>query len=310
LCAAGSFVKDWWLEVRRYLFLVNPRAGGPRVTERLHRALRLAPAITRAAHVTLVGNREEVLAAIGRHPDEVLVAAGGDGTVNLVVRAMRESGTASPLGVVPLGTGNAFAHSLGVGTLRRAFSALTSRHDATVDLMLTTHPDSPVAVASISFGFEARFIAAYARARRRSRAFAAIAGIAAAWARRDPGLTLSADGMPLLRGDEEVYNAGLYNLRCYAGGRVVLRNANTGDGAAEAVVCLTRTAYIRTIGHGMGTVPDSVERDRYWRRWRTASVECAGPMQVDGEVVRAMQFEVRVEPQALRVLVPPTGGLS
>jgi len=43
---------------------------------------------------------------------DVVVAAGGDGTIRSVAAGLR--GTATPVGILPLGTGNVMAHELGV----------------------------------------------------------------------------------------------------------------------------------------------------------------------------------------------------
>jgi diacylglycerol kinase (ATP) len=54
--------------------------------------------------------------ALSRRGDRTLVVAGGDGTLHLALRALHADGRLAdtPLGLVPLGTGNDFARSAGV----------------------------------------------------------------------------------------------------------------------------------------------------------------------------------------------------
>lgn len=58
----------------------------------------------------------EVTARIGevllREPRTLVVACGGDGTVNLVARAL--AGTEATMGIIPLGSGNGLARHLGI----------------------------------------------------------------------------------------------------------------------------------------------------------------------------------------------------
>ena len=44
---------------------------------------------------------------------DIIVASGGDGTVNIVVNAMMRRGLHTPLGIIPSGTANDFATYLG-----------------------------------------------------------------------------------------------------------------------------------------------------------------------------------------------------
>ncbi len=61
------------------------------------------------------GHAEELAAAAIDEGYELLVAAGGDGTVHEIVNAMMNSGREGiKLGVIPLGTGNDFAYALGI----------------------------------------------------------------------------------------------------------------------------------------------------------------------------------------------------
>lgn len=50
----------------------------------------------------------------GNEQIDLMVVAGGDGTVNYVVNAMRNKGLDIPLGVIPAGTANDFAGALGM----------------------------------------------------------------------------------------------------------------------------------------------------------------------------------------------------
>jgi diacylglycerol kinase (ATP) len=100
---------------REIALLVNPTSGKGRgarsavpVTDRLTRAgLRVRRVQGRDAAEALDLAREAVADGV-----DGVVAVGGDGLVNLALQAVAGSGV--PLGVVPAGTGNDFACSVGV----------------------------------------------------------------------------------------------------------------------------------------------------------------------------------------------------
>ncbi len=94
-------------------FLVNPAAGRGAGAARLHRLRILA---SRAGAGLVASKSAEDLAEQARRAAadgvERLVVAGGDGTVHHAAQGL--AGTATALAVVPLGSGNDFAGTLGI----------------------------------------------------------------------------------------------------------------------------------------------------------------------------------------------------
>ncbi|MDX2133768.1 MAG: diacylglycerol kinase family lipid kinase [Saprospiraceae bacterium] len=104
------------LKPRRILFIVNPKAGRPwrrhldrSVDQYLnHRKFEYGIRVTEAP-----GHGTELARQAVAEGYEVVVAVGGDGTVNEVAEGLLNSNT--PLGIVPAGSGNGLAMHLGIG---------------------------------------------------------------------------------------------------------------------------------------------------------------------------------------------------
>lgn len=297
---------------RRVVFLVTPGAGGGRVLPRLRAALAPAPQLRARARTAVVRSLEEAGEIVeGLAYDEIPVAAGGDGTVNLLARALRAAGKADrPLAILPLGTGNAFGHAFGLGTLAGALRALETGTPRRIDVMTTTHPELSLALVSISAGFESRLLAAVPRRSAWRRWLGVVPALLGVAMRSWSGIGVMLDGEPLLEPAEQVYNAGLYNLPYYGFGWLMWPDADATDGAAEAVACLSAPAYWRTLRHGLRTARPGPDDDPRWCRWRRARFEADGPVQIDGEVVLGGEFEVSIESRGLSVLVVPEGMLT
>ncbi len=287
------------------VFLVNPEAREGRATARLRGILARAPAWAASSRLVVVATLAGAERAIRTmSPEEVPVAAGGDGTVNFVARAVRSVGRANlPMAILPLGTGNAVAHALGVGDLRRALAALADGHSVALDALVTDHPRAPLALASLSAGFEGAVLSGLAGGRGIARAVGLVAALPGALLRRG-GIGLEVEGRTLLDPSEPAFCAGLYNLPCYAFGRVVLPDADGTDGVAEAVVHRSFAAWLSAMRSGLstGASPDGEASVRSARA-ATARLASRGPIQVDGEgSIPASELQVRVEPAAIRLV--------
>lgn len=104
----------------RVHLIANPESG-------TDRAVPMLPEITRRLRtrfadvdITLTTEAEDAVRAAGRaveHGCAAIFVGGGDGTVNAVVRGLMGVPAAArpPVGILPLGTGNDFAKSVGLG---------------------------------------------------------------------------------------------------------------------------------------------------------------------------------------------------
>jgi diacylglycerol kinase family enzyme len=289
---------------RRLAVFVNPGAGRGRVYARVSAALARWPELRARAEIVPVASGDRMRAALRAVPEATVpVAAGGDGTVNALVRALREERMGErAIGHLPMGTGNAFAHALGIGRLPAALAALLGGSERAVDIMTTTHPQAPVALVSLSTGFESHVLERQAAGRGFGPVVAAAHGVVRAAAGRWRDVAVGLDGEPFVATDEAVYNVGVYNLRCYAFGKVVNVDADCGDGRAEAIACLSPRAYWRTLARG-ARLARGTGGDPRVRRWSCAELATPHPIQFDGESAACGRFAVRVERRALRVLV-------
>lgn len=99
----------------RAVLVINPEAGrglGRELGPALARYLAELGLPTRVLNSTSQGDVEaKVRAALAEKP-QVVIAAGGDGTVHEAVNGWLKAGGGAPLGVIPVGTGNDFAKML------------------------------------------------------------------------------------------------------------------------------------------------------------------------------------------------------
>ena len=294
--------------------LVNPAA----------RAGVHSDAATRAAEVlrshgvqtTLVsgGSAEESSAllrtALGVGVDAVAVA-GGDGTVNLAIQEV--AGTGIPLGIIPVGTGNDFAATLGLRELDvdAAAGAIAAGVTRRVDLARVTRADGSSAYfgSVLASGFDSR-VNDRANAMRWPRGgsryniailveFLTLAGIP-----YEVEFELADGTRDLVRGDLVMATVG--NGRTYGGGIPIAPDADPADGLLDLVLVrpagrLRLLRLLPRVYRGThGSVPEVSMRRVRWVRLSAPGVTAYA----DGDPIGALPIEVEAVPQALTIFAP------
>ncbi len=290
---------------RHFKFLVNPRARNGHTLGRLKRLLDSSSAEL-SYEIVETENPAELRKEVSNCKDDhIPVAVGGDGTINLVVQTLLETNSLDkPIAIMPFGTGNAVARSIEIHTLKKAIQVLESGKAVHLDIMKTTHPEAPVALISISVGFESRFLFHYARQRRYTNAIAGIMALMRSSPFKSDQLEVRLDGRELVTGRDRYYNLGLYNLPCFAFGWKVPPAKDPADGFCEAIVSDSALSYWPPLLAAAGRYKHEDPPAERWRRWQRAEIDTTLPVQIDGESISSGRFEVEVLPQSLHILAP------
>ncbi|HEV7348301.1 diacylglycerol/lipid kinase family protein [Telluribacter sp.] len=127
------------MDKRSYLFVLNPRSGtrlgksAAEISAHIESFVKGAGHQARLVTTQSRGHATELVQeAIQKEEWTAIVAVGGDGTVNEVGRALLHTGT--PLGILPLGSGNGLARHLALPLeLTSALKRLLSGKPLTID---------------------------------------------------------------------------------------------------------------------------------------------------------------------------------
>ena len=135
---------------RRALMLVNPNSR--RGTAALDPVLERLRAGGVDATMERFDSPEEVSADIARrrHEADLVIVCGGDGTINSAAKGVLETGL--PMGIMPMGTANDLARTLGIpDDLLKAADIVLAGHTSRVDLgEVNGHPFFNVASLGLS----------------------------------------------------------------------------------------------------------------------------------------------------------------
>ena len=285
--------------------ILNPRAG--LAAARAVRALESDPA-WRGTEILVTGARGDARAfaaeAAAAGYDAVL-SIGGDGTANESAWGLLGSQTA--LGLVPMGSGNGLARTLGI-PLRadRALGTLAGAVRRRMDVgMVNGRPFLNVAGAGFDAQVGADFHAHGLRGGRRGVMTYVRLSLLRTWSYRAEQWRLSA-GEGRFEGRALVI--AFVNGRQYGGGAVIVPGARLDVGLL-AVVVIEDAPRFEMVWNATRLFLGSIEKFRRYRHFpaRTAVLEDGGAFvhHRDGEPEdESARLEVTVQPLALTILVP------
>lgn len=232
-----------------------------------------------------------------------VVAAGGDGTVNLVANGI--AGRNAVLGILPLGTVNVFAMELGLPSndLQRCWDIVQSGKVRLVDL---PSANGRYFVQLGGIGLDAQAVKETTLAFKRSLGpLSYLISAAHIAARQPPKLSIESEDAPVREGSFLLVGNG----RLYGGPFPFFKQAAVDDGLLDVVV-FKRLGFLEIIKYLHDVVFSSdirVPEIEYFqtRQLRVTSAQDV-PMELDGELAGSCPVDFEMHEKALSVLAPST----
>ncbi|HZT76424.1 MAG TPA: diacylglycerol kinase family protein [Vicinamibacterales bacterium] len=288
--------------------IINPISGGARPDAARRRAQIAIEAVERHGDRPEVfvterpGHARELASAAAARGMRLVIAWGGDGTINEVASALVFGEV--PMAIVPAGSGNGLANELGVSArAERAIAGALAAEGRVVDV---GEIGGRYFVNIAGIGFDAEVAAKFNRPENTSRGLRGYAALTARsfFTYRGRDYTITAD-------EQRVRTRALMIVIANGtefGNRILIaRGARVDDGTLDVVVVEDRS-LVGTLCRVPWLVTRQIHRVPQWstRPARRVTIECDAPMafHVDGEPVQGgARLDARIHPGALRVCV-------
>jgi diacylglycerol kinase (ATP) len=292
----------------RLAVVANPASGGGKGAGHIRRVSALLGELG-IPHEMLVsggpGEPEQLARRAAEDGVEVVGALGGDGLVGMVANGL--VGTDTAMAVLPGGSGNDFAHMLGLKALPDAVRLLREPRIETIDVGRIESSDGArhfVCVAGMGFDSEVNEVANRIH-RLRGKPKYVTAVVRGLMRYRPVGFEIAVDGQDVV--DAPAMLVAVGNARSYGGGMNVCPDASLTDGALDVTVvgALNRRRFVAAFPKVFkGTHVHHPAVSTF--RGATIRVRAGKPFKVyaDGDPAGTLPADISVIPRSLKVVTP------
>ncbi len=308
----------------RVVVIANPRSQGgslgrrwPELADHIRRALPFEDVMT-----TGPGDATRIAREAVRGGAEIVVAVGGDGTINEVANGWFEDGVAIPstaaLAILPFGTGGDFVRTVGIPReWKQAVAILAAGHRRRIDLgrlefaTRTGGTGTRMFVNIASFGMSGVTDRLVNQSKKRFGALSFFAASTRAMLQYDnQRVRLSFDDKPADGVDLTINTVAIANGRYFGGGMMVAPDAALDDGELEVVALgdMSMVDFVLKSRRLYAGTHLSLPKVSH-RRARVVRATPADPSQiveldVDGETPGILPATFTIVPQAIDLIAP------
>ncbi len=286
----------------------NPSAGSATAAENVYASLQARDDV-RLHKTTSRENALQTVIDLANAGASTIVSAGGDGSLSTVIAGIMLADQRPTLGIIPLGTGNDLARSLGISLdTTAALEVLDSHVARPLDLVHCTTSDNSLWYANmLTAGNTGRYMEFLDDdVKKRWGPLCYIRGVITLVAALEVfEISVTCDDGP-----EEVFevlNIFAANGKYSGGGLSVSPEAEVDDGLIDLIIVKNGPAFEITDLTKEYVMADYLQHDLVeFRRAEKIQLTCKTdlPMTADGDIIGNFPVDLKVSPSALQVLAP------
>lgn len=284
---------------KKIIYLINPysnQGSSIKIWNKIRKQYNMLPEIP--VDITKI----DISKHLAEEKPDLVVIAGGDGTINAVCEEVAKMQKKPLLSIIPLGLGNALSYCLGVENIKKAMNVLSyPDHKIAIDLMKTNLPQRPIGVFSISAGFSARIV--YQRQAYRYIGWGSyiLSGIQSFFSHPENEMTFTIDKkvkITAMASSLIVANSPVIGLNY-----IVSPKARLNDGFLDCTLISTKYADITNIRFRGFKHPLYSELGKVRFKARHIMIEGEPYVQVDGDPIKQKErIEIEIMPLAVTFL--------
>lgn len=246
------------------------------------------------------GHAFEIAKNAAEQDYDIVVAIGGDGTVNETASGLVNSETA--LGIMPNGSGNGLARGLGIPiSIRRAAKLITTGKIRTIDVGQIGAQHFFV-IAGL--GLDAMIGKRFEEGRMRGPAPYYVAGVREFFRYHEPQYEIKFEGQTIRT---RALLVAIANTKQYGNNAIIAPNARPDDGLLDLAI-IEPTSFASVVYYLPSLFTGRIDRAPFTRIYRATKFqiyrEFPAPYTLDGEVFEGKNLiSVTMLPKALQVIV-------
>ncbi|MEA3445943.1 MAG: diacylglycerol kinase family protein [Bacteroidota bacterium] len=286
----------------RLLFIVNPKSGTKKKEKligKIREVLKSEVIDFEIVQTQYAGHAKELASNAVKRNLSCIVAIGGDGTVNEVGTAL--IGSRTTLGIIPCGSGNGLARSLGISLNPiKALKQILSGNTISIDTInFGNHKFLNIA----GMGFDARIAHAFANHGKRGLTSYIVVSIAEYFKYRPLSITIKANGQNI---HEKPFVISFANSGQFGNNAYISPRASLTDGLIDISIIKPFPLYA-VAGLVFALFTKRINKSKYYTSMQASKIKISSitsnEAHIDGEPIHVGQdFYVSIRPKSLKVI--------
>ena len=296
--------------MKNIAFIINPISGSretqnakKRLPKTIMQLLDCDQWLPNISFTEYAGHASELAHQYARMGFDAVVAVGGDGTVNEVVRGLR--GTHTALGIIPMGSGNGFARHLGI-PIRPNKAIEMLNHSEAIDIDYGMANDH-LFVSTCGTGFDALIADHFASSNKRGFATYLQNVIKDAFSYEPQTYKLYLDGNESEYVEHKAFLITFANANQWGYEALIAPKASLQDGKMD-IMLMSSHAILGSASLALRLFTGSIDNSHFMDTLRAKEVllvrETEAPFHIDGDPIKMdKDIHIRIVEDGLRVLV-------